>query len=255
MLEEERLERLSHVRSNVKELREKETKLAMQLSEVRESLKDVCLEEAQLVNIGSPISILPQDILVEIFSYLIPNISDISHVTRHWRDVSICTPSLWATINIRQSSSTHWHLPRLYIERSRRCPLDVSLVFQLEDEDPDPDSEDSIDRKLDVFERMRLISPEFDRIRSLHIHADTPHSEDIIEFLRVELELSRALSLRKLSINVFPDDAINMQRSSPIMRFLTGGAPLLSVLRLDGLTLGSFCPPLGAITYLSFRSS
>ncbi|KAJ7497918.1 hypothetical protein B0H11DRAFT_1801328 [Mycena galericulata] len=91
----------------------------------------------------SPISRLSRDILSEIFMWSLcadgfrpvvhppGNLSleplTLSHVSNHWRDVAISTPSLWSTIWIDRPREAHIPMVELWLERSRQCPLVLYL--------------------------------------------------------------------------------------------------------------------------------
>lgn len=79
-------------------------------------------------------SILPPEILGAIVSearperrarHRIPLEVVLSHVCRHWRDVTIGTPLLWANIDVYSDNSMKW-LPS-YLDRSKPCLLDVRI--------------------------------------------------------------------------------------------------------------------------------
>ena len=79
-------------------------------------------------------SILPPEIIGAIAAearskrrvrYQIPLEVVFSHVCHHWREVTIGTPLLWATIGVYSGSSMKW-LPS-YLDRSKPCLLDVRI--------------------------------------------------------------------------------------------------------------------------------
>uniref|UniRef100_A0A0W0F760 F-box domain-containing protein n=1 Tax=Moniliophthora roreri TaxID=221103 RepID=A0A0W0F760_MONRR len=98
----------------------------------------------------SPVHRLPPEILGDIFTILIdlpakerwlsskthPALA-VSRTCGRWRDIAIATPSVWSTVAIcfnitscvRLSYSQLHSLTRLFLDRSRRCPLKLVLDF------------------------------------------------------------------------------------------------------------------------------
>ncbi|KAF8138013.1 hypothetical protein K438DRAFT_1880928 [Mycena galopus ATCC 62051] len=84
---------------------------------------------------------LPVELLGEIFSWTLSDwgpMTDepsplllepltISHVCGHWRLVSLSMPMLWATIWIDRPRVSHIPMVKMWIERSRTCPLSINL--------------------------------------------------------------------------------------------------------------------------------
>ncbi|KAJ7252142.1 hypothetical protein B0H12DRAFT_626693 [Mycena haematopus] len=89
----------------------------------------------------APVQKLPVELLGEIFSWTLgewgPMTDEpsalrlepltISHVCGHWRSVSLSMPMLWATIWIDRPRASHIPMVKLWIERSRTCPLSINL--------------------------------------------------------------------------------------------------------------------------------
>ncbi|KAJ7678731.1 hypothetical protein B0H17DRAFT_1206653 [Mycena rosella] len=90
---------------------------------------------------NAPIGKLPVELLGEIFSW---NLGDwgemtdepstlvldpliLSQVCGHWRSVSLSIPMLWATIWVDRPRVAHVAMVKLWIERSRNCPLSINL--------------------------------------------------------------------------------------------------------------------------------
>lgn len=90
---------------------------------------------------NAPVSKLPVELLGEIFSSalgdwgaptdepsaLVLDPLILSHVCGHWRSVSLSMPMLWATVWIDRPRAAHLPMVKLWIERSRDCPLSINL--------------------------------------------------------------------------------------------------------------------------------
>ncbi|KAJ7019200.1 hypothetical protein C8F04DRAFT_1052036 [Mycena alexandri] len=106
-----------------------------------ESIPSDALEYSASITSNGPIKLLPVEVLGEIFSWTLGDwgtMTDegsslnlepltISHVCGHWRAVSLSMPMLWATIWIDRPRAAHIPMVKLWIERSRNCPLSINL--------------------------------------------------------------------------------------------------------------------------------
>ncbi|KAG7090148.1 hypothetical protein E1B28_011756 [Marasmius oreades] len=88
------------------------------------------------------INAIPAEILINIFRYFqpayfgpkcdIPPIVDLIRVCKHWRTVALNESSLWSTINLDNPKHFHVTMVRQWLERSKACPLILSLrVYHL----------------------------------------------------------------------------------------------------------------------------
>jgi hypothetical protein len=242
----ERQQRLIYLRNKANDLRTTERQLCLQLAQVRESLSCVCLEEAEITNLSTPVSSLPNEILGEIFRYMkdsynddnIPDIVVVSHVTRHWRNVALSNPSLWDTIRL-DASDPSMDLPIAFLTRSKPCTLDITLGF--------PD-----DAPMSSLRMLSVLIPHFGHIRRLVIQSGD--NEHIVEQIVKSLVKFHVPSLERLEISLelgdSQDSALWRERSL----IFSSGAPLLSSVALDGISLQCCQPPLAAITHLSLDS-
>ncbi|KAG6808454.1 hypothetical protein H0H92_004060 [Tricholoma furcatifolium] len=70
---------------------------------------------------------MPPEVLACIFSYAVGHYTDlswiktISHISSHWRDVAVSTPSLWSTINVDYPDEWVFEMLR----RSKNVPLSI----------------------------------------------------------------------------------------------------------------------------------
>ncbi|KII84540.1 hypothetical protein PLICRDRAFT_352124 [Plicaturopsis crispa FD-325 SS-3] len=101
------------------------------------------LEIQKRADNSCPISLLPVEILAEIFSLCSPGDFDRYHsphphsaplvfclVCRFWREAAVSTPALWSHIRVASSGPSHSPSPewiRTWLSRSGSCPLTVVL--------------------------------------------------------------------------------------------------------------------------------
>ena len=101
---------------------------------------------------GFPFDKLPTELLIEIFhraranhvlddgntNYPRPVALALTHVCRHWRNVALGAPTLWADIRIVQYDKEEIReATRIYLERSKTCPIFLTWFS-----DPDPPYDD-----------------------------------------------------------------------------------------------------------------
>ncbi|KAJ6502174.1 hypothetical protein C8R45DRAFT_1190541 [Mycena sanguinolenta] len=135
------VEEIKHMDAQIAEM---ELALA-QLREKRASLQTPIDAHKALI---SPMRLVPQDILQEIFLSCLPSKHDalidfneapllLGRICRHWRSVAYSTPILWSSIHIppldelSTPPDVRLGLERLvaeWLERSTTCPLSVSLL-------------------------------------------------------------------------------------------------------------------------------
>ncbi|KII85135.1 hypothetical protein PLICRDRAFT_94715 [Plicaturopsis crispa FD-325 SS-3] len=103
----------------------------LQLQEL--DLGSACAHAANLHNRGAPISLLPTEILSDIFMCnraaddpdRLPLLPSVTHVSQHWRRVALATPNLWTLM-----AGKRMRHPKLFdacLDRSGTCLLDVRL--------------------------------------------------------------------------------------------------------------------------------
>jgi F-box-like len=114
-----------------------------QLADARTALAAARVHVADYKNINrdTVTYALPNELLAAIFEAgstdrpVFPQIQvvefpiTISHVSRHWREIALHTPSLWSTIHMDENTS----YPKLldaYLDRSGACPLDIVMDYQ-----------------------------------------------------------------------------------------------------------------------------
>ncbi|KAJ6519019.1 hypothetical protein C8R45DRAFT_11335 [Mycena sanguinolenta] len=158
----------------------------------------------------------------------------VSHVSGYWRDVALTTSILWRHINIGQNESVE--KIRAYLARSGpSTPLRFRLDLRLE-----------IPALTEIVD---LVFGHLDRWERFTIHSNIETSD-----LPVVSRLydASAPALEQLGLCVHDVDSENLKRvrRADFEQILTHGCPRLTVLRLRGLSMHFFRPPLTSITTL-----
>ena len=157
-----------------------------------------------------------------------------SAVSRRWRNVALQTPLLWTNlwINFMQPMQG---LHDLYLDRSKTCLLDITLV-PFERHKPNFTNHHDVGVRFKQY--MELLIPHVGRWRKLAIQKTFPG--DVSEPYSVLTHLyAPALEILEAEIHSQPRLAVEV---------FSGGAPHLSSVELRG---AYFRPPQGAVKYLS----
>ncbi|KAJ7931681.1 hypothetical protein B0H13DRAFT_830867 [Mycena leptocephala] len=195
--------------------------------------------------IGGYVSNIPPELLASIFQIArqpadededqqVPVEIVVSHVNVYWRNVALTTRVLWRHINIGQKES----LDKLRAYLVRSAPLTpLHLRLDLKWEIP------ALPEKLD------LVFEQFDRWERFIIHSNMEKSE--IPVVSRLYDVSAPL-LEHLGLCIDDIDSENLKavRRADFEQILTHGCPRLTVLRLRGLSMHFFRPPLTNITTL-----
>lgn len=215
----------------------------LQLEATRLTLKRTCTRIASIKNPYTPIYALPNELWLQIvkmaqqpdpnpnaifatpesWAYIYPLEMTMSHVSRRWRDIVISAPTLWTRIG----DFAGQHYLELWLTRSRSCPIDITLLRPSESE---------------YEARLATIVRHVDRLQELDISFG--QADQLLRLSKV-LEPLYAPKLKVLRIRCQG----NYERIS----LFDGGAPLLSVLDLDGCLLVDSSNLLPSIT--AFRHS
>ncbi|KAF9263403.1 hypothetical protein L218DRAFT_902524 [Marasmius fiardii PR-910] len=158
-----------------------------------------------------------------------------SHVNSVWRKVALGTRSLWNTIFIQPGISPS--AVETYLERSGSSMLDIIIVC-----DEQPHNDQGLQKMLDLALKHtnRWGRCWFDS-----------HREDIDSPVISRLVPIGAPALEYLSIAVEFSDRFRPAQNEPFFpQIFGGGCPRLSFLRLRGLAIYFFRPPLRAVTTL-----
>jgi hypothetical protein len=159
-----------------------------------------------------------------------------SHVSVYWRNVALNTRLLWRHINISQSETVE--KIQVYLARSGQVLLHVRL--------------DLIQRPLEVTmltEKVDLLFSQFNRWERFTIHSNIETAEFPV-VSRLYDVFSPSLEHLALCINDVDSENLKAIRRADFEQILTKGCPRLTVLRLRGLSMHFFRPPLANITTL-----
>ncbi|KAG6920246.1 hypothetical protein DXG01_005015 [Tephrocybe rancida] len=148
----------------------------------------------------------------------------ITHVSFYFRAVAIETPLLWSYVDTRSAISSE--KIETYLGRGKGCSLDVRLDIKA------PDA--TIMKKIDA------VLPHSHRYQTLVI--DSTSETPIIQ--RFENVVAPILQHLSVSVEEVED------HSADKFKILQGGAPRLTSVRLRGLALLFFRPPLKNVTTL-----
>ncbi|KAF6758244.1 hypothetical protein DFP72DRAFT_1043808 [Ephemerocybe angulata] len=171
----------------------------------------------------------------------------ISHVCKHWRDISLSLLPLWSLFRYCYIEELQHCVPsrrlEIYLERSKDYPLDLWFNLFLDGDYGNGKASAESSSWPEVLQLLTLILPHIHRIRELHITAPDGKINDflsrlenasapILEFLTIVGEKKREpFRGLKWSPNVF-----------------LGGAPRLKYLRSDDARFSR--PPLQSIVQL-----
>lgn len=164
----------------------------------------------------------------------------VSHVCSYFRDIAIGTPSLWTGIFIAPTTKPEKLLT--YIARSLGCGLDLRV-------DMSGWASSALGRYA-MMEMINFVSAQSHRWRRLSIAAAGESEDNSIVMI---LCSRNAPALEYLSIcvdNVEHVDEGVVRKNACEPRIFSQGAPRLSFVRLRGLAIYLFRPPLQELTTL-----
>ena len=222
------------------------------LAHVRTWRQQKVTQLTRLMHSNSPISRLPNETLAFIFETITQDAITVSHVNRHWRQLSLQLPSLWRNISGLCSDQI-----REYLNRSQ--PLSVAITLNVSNEglqddglaDEYFDNEYSNDQgphePSGVFmASLTMLIHHVSRWHSFHVSCASPKTMlTILEYLR---GLS-APYLTHVSLQLRDEDFD--QRSLDWDADIFGGrTPLLHTVHLRGIALSDCYFPSTAIVEL-----
>ncbi|KAF5382747.1 hypothetical protein D9615_002905 [Tricholomella constricta] len=183
----------------------------------------------QAVRLQSPVLRLPSELLSSIFVMGVLGIRDddpvmvstLMLVCRYWSDVALNTPILWTKISMSPHDSLE--KARRKLERSRSCPLDITVNFG-----PRMEYNSSITEH--VIHAMDLIRPALWRTKSFRLSVpNRPQAHAALLRCQEDAPLLETLSIR--IFHSMQDDTY----SSPPLPLFNGHTP-----RLQSCSLSSF---------------
>ncbi|KAJ7673124.1 hypothetical protein DFH06DRAFT_1036248 [Mycena polygramma] len=163
----------------------------------------------------------------------------LSHVNLYWRNVALTTRVLWRHITIEQKEPLE--KIRAYLGRSGpRTPLHLRL---------------DVRREIPALtEILHLVFQHLDRWERVTIHSNLETSE--LPIVSRLYDVSAPI-LEHLGLCVHDVDSANIEalRRADFEQILTQGCPRLTVLRLRGLSMHFFRPPITNITTLHLEQT
>ncbi|KAJ7180833.1 hypothetical protein C8R46DRAFT_594102 [Mycena filopes] len=158
----------------------------------------------------------------------------VSHVSVYFRQIALSTRTLWRHINVGQNDSLE--TLRLYLARSGPS---VPLHFRLD-----------LTRAIpELAEKLDLIFDQLDRWQRFTIHSKIETS-DIPVVSRLYDASAPLLEHLNLCVDDVDSESLKSVRRADSEQILTHGCPRLTVLRLRGLSMHFFRPPITNITTL-----
>ncbi|KIJ34256.1 hypothetical protein M422DRAFT_35196 [Sphaerobolus stellatus SS14] len=144
---------------------------------------------------SSPISILPEEILAQIFEYCAsedPHATPVllSHVSFLWRRIATSTPRIWDTIYVALPSKYRDYVrTRTRLERSGAIPLNITLLVN-EIEAGDKDLLDKLRDHLWHCSRLKLKSDSHEIGRSAVVFLGATSNDQLQLLERLDIKLS-----------------------------------------------------------------
>lgn len=130
------------------------------VSDLEAELSRLKLQRSQILANRALVSRIPPELLSRIFELGVydhlPLLPDLSLVSRHWRHITLTTPSLWSHIRLDHS----WGYGRIasflqklttHLDRSQACKLQIHVDFKF------------VDIHADALAVMSLLEPHLER--------------------------------------------------------------------------------------------
>jgi hypothetical protein len=161
----------------------------------------------------------------------------VSQVSRLWRQTAMHTSFLWSSILLLAECGQGWReLMKLMIKLSRSHPLNITVDLFRDPEDTQ--FRDILGWQLDI------IIPEISRWK--HLYYTAVFYDDAFLFFEPVSFLSAPI-LEVLEVEVETEEEQYLDQALGVFM---GGAPLLSRVRVDGMTILSCLPPISSLTSL-----
>ncbi|KAG8949339.1 hypothetical protein FRC00_008186 [Tulasnella sp. 408] len=178
---------------------------------------------------------LPAELMIEVLLFALEDtrwspvdLQRLASVCKYWRDMILGTPGFWHVFDSRHG---HQACP-LVLARNRIGPLDVHMAGR-----------EAPWYNTDLIPQLiQLITPESQRIRSLHftVHPNTPYFQPFFETISLP-------SLTSLTVSVWPETVV------PVPIHIGDGAPFRH-LSLDSVTIPWDTPRLHGLEVLSLSN-
>ncbi|KAJ7493170.1 hypothetical protein B0H11DRAFT_951134 [Mycena galericulata] len=194
-----------------------------------------------------PVFTLPNEIVSEIFSHVLPvypgcppavSPTLLSSVCRKWREIALSTPNLWRAISITIPMDSHifeskWRLLETWLARSRKSPLSINLA--------DDRHAEALDSEIAPF--IQAILPHCNRWEYLSLLVADP---DVFSLIQGDMPL-----LRHLQIGVTP--SMTHSNVDPVVLFQR--APQLQTVTLLSSLPPEIILPWAQLTWLQARNA
>lgn len=163
----------------------------------------------------------------------------VSQVSRFWRHVTLGCAVLWCNVDI----SPPWtRLAGLvfYLERSKSCLIDLTLTI--------PSSQDDLD-VLNVDDLLSIVNLQYHRCRTINISGTVHKIAPAVMKILTSMHLGQYPNMERIVVEGSERDS-GLDMSHPHSQIFISGAPKLADVRLGGIGLLYFQPPLGTVTEL-----
>ena len=200
----------------------------------------------------APISSLPNELLSAIFEYghlssplrTTPPIEIVlSHINQRFRDVALNTQSLWTRIKV--FFRTPFNKVIAYLHRSGTSPLHLDIHMDI---DSSSNSQLEPDSHIYTIAEWETIMSHMSRCRHISVRCNKTY---VVDDIIVSLRTVYAPVLQSLKIECPNNNGRVAARQGPYGKIFDGGAPALTVVRLDEWALQRCLPPLSGVTSLT----
>ncbi|KIM89989.1 hypothetical protein PILCRDRAFT_203925 [Piloderma croceum F 1598] len=197
------------------------------------------------VDMLSPISAIPSEVLSTIFEAVclssslrptrLPVEIVLSHVSGHWRSVSLNDPHLWTGIHVDLRASGHLPMTEAYLSRSGALLLDINLDLGYR----------TNTEQVDVASIYQILAAHIHRWYRLQLVCCQQELNTLLDLIPTPA----APHLRRIDISLDASTS-DVNRDMINRDIFSQGASSLMYIRLRGVALQTCLPPLGAVTHL-----
>jgi hypothetical protein len=163
----------------------------------------------------------------------------VSQVSRFWRHVALGCGMLWCDVDI----SPPWtRLDGLvfYLERSKSCLIDLTLII--------PSSQNDLDVS-NVDDLLSILNLQYHRCRTINISGTLHKIAPAVMKILTSMHLGQYPNMERIVVEGSDRDS-GLDVGHPDSQIFISGAPKLADVRLGGIGLLYFQPPLGTVTEL-----
>lgn len=230
----ELIHRVQFIEATLLRIREKNVELSALIAPVQSLPVEVLV---MIFRIGCKLSSEPSVDIKGNPTLVYPFPMLIASVSRRWRWIALNSPALWTDLRITTGEPRAW--PALAIERSALRLLSITLYCR----SPRASSQATVTSNLDA------IMPHIDRWQRFTL---ITHHSEVVDIVGRRLARARSPHLQHLRISLTGSGPTGNQEIF-LPRILTGGAPVLSSVRLDSVSLAWWSPLLAGLSTLDLR--